>query len=324
MLNRVRRKRTVLPFVLLAILLGVNAFLIAMLLRPDPGVTAQPAAPSASEASLSPAGSTTPEATPSGTTPSPKSTPSAKAKRAAVVPTKRLFLAVSERDAWRATVGDCTTPGKVERSTDRGDTWREMFKTGIAPIVRLGMDEVGNVYTVGGNGQDCSPQYTAYSADGAVVGQTPNPLDVWYVGPKNRDTVSGPARVKAAPCKKAHVVGLTAIDTSQALLSCTNGAVMVTSDSGASWSKADQFVGAMAVGSGGGRYWIAGTDSSCDGVWVRSLTVDGSKVDRGPSLCAPSSNLSAGRVAIDVSGSAIWLWAGDRVQISTDAGRHWS
>ena len=78
----------------------------------------------------------------------------------------------------------------------------EVFKSGISPVVRLGMDGAGNVFTVGGNGQDCSTQYTAYSADGTVVGQTPDPLDVWYLGPKNRDRVSGPGKTKATPCRK--------------------------------------------------------------------------------------------------------------------------
>jgi hypothetical protein len=46
------------------------------------------------------------------------------------------------------------------------------------------------------------------------------------------------------------VVGLASLSTSEALLVCIGGSVMVTSNSGKSWKKADELVGTMAVGAG--------------------------------------------------------------------------
>jgi hypothetical protein len=45
------------------------------------------------------------------------------------------------------------------------------------------------------------------------------------------------------------MLGLASLSTSEALLP-TGGSVMVTSNSGKSWKKADELVGTMAVGAG--------------------------------------------------------------------------
>jgi hypothetical protein len=235
-----------------------------------------------------------------------------------------LIAAASGNEAWRATVGDCNTSGTVERSTDGGKSWMRVLRSGLAPIVRLGMDGTGDFYTIGGAGQDCSTQYTAYSADGAIVAQTGNPLNLWFPRPNDRDQVYGPGKTRAAPCDQAHVVGMTSLSISDALVVCSNGAAMVTSDSGRSWDEADELPGTMAVGSGGGRYWIAGTSAKCDGVLVRSLTLREGELSRGPSRCAPASKVAPGAVAIDVSDNTIWIWAGQKVTTSTDGGRSWT
>jgi hypothetical protein len=188
----------------------------------------------------------------------------------------------------------------------------------------VGIDGTGNFYTIGGAGQDCSTQYIAYSTDGAVVAETGNPLNLWFSRPKNRDEVYGPGKTKATPCDEAHVVGMASLSISDALVICSNGSAMVTSDSARSWDEADQLPGTLAVGSGGGRYWIAGTSAKCDGLSVRSLMASDGELSRGPSRCAPASKLVAGEVAIDVSDSAIWVWAGRRVRVSTDGGRSWT
>src|SRR5829696_1379545 len=187
MLSRVRRENRVLPVVILAILVAVNAYLIALLLRPEPEIAAEPVAPSTA--------ATTPTATPSASSPdaeqspaptssspTPDSLPSSKAEPE-VIATKRLIAAASARQAWRATVGDCKTSGTVERSTDGGKTWRRAINSGLAPIVRLGLDGAGNVYTIGGAGDACSTRYTAYTSEGAVSESTDNPINLWFSRP---------------------------------------------------------------------------------------------------------------------------------------------
>jgi hypothetical protein len=316
----VRRTRRALPFVLLALLVGLNAYLIALLIRPELEISAEPAAEGTGAVTPT-AGTTSEPSSPPSSAPSPTSSESAK-ENAEVVPVKRLIAAASPNEAWRATVGDCGTSGTVERSTDGGRTWRSAVNSGPAPIVRLGTDGTGDFYIIGG-GQGCSTRYIAYSNDGAIVASVSNPSNLWFSRPKDRDQVYGPGKSKAAPCDEDHVVGLASLSISDALVICNNGSAMVTSDSGDSWEEADQVPGTMAVASGGGRYWIAGTSARCDGISVRSLTASDGELSRGPSRCAPASQVTAGGVAIDVSDKAIWVWAGEKVKTSTDDGQTW-
>ena len=94
---------------------------------------------------------------------------------------------------------------------------------------------------------------------------------------------------------------------------------MVSSNSGKSWKKADELVGTMAVGAGDGRFWVAGNGKNCDGIAVRSFSLTDGKLSRGGSRCAADLPLTPGQIAIDGSGKAIWLWAGDKVQVSTES-----
>jgi hypothetical protein len=98
---------------------------------------------------------------------------------------------------------------------------------------------------------------------------------------------------------------------------------MVTSDSGKSWNGADELAGTVAVGAGGGHFWVAGKGENCDGIALRSFSLTGERLSSGRTLCIANLPLTPGRIAIDVSGEAIWLWAGDKVQVSPDAGRTW-
>jgi hypothetical protein len=98
---------------------------------------------------------------------------------------------------------------------------------------------------------------------------------------------------------------------------------MVTSNSGKSWKKADELVGTMAVGAGGGRYWVAGAGKSCDGISVRSFTFTNGELSRGRSSCAADLPVTPGAIAIGASGKAIWLWDGNEVHVSTDRGTTW-
>jgi carotenoid phi-ring synthase / carotenoid chi-ring synthase len=319
MLGAVRRKRRGLPLAVLAILIAVNAVLIALLLRSQSQVTAQPAG----QLTI---GSTLPTQEPArspaqGESPSPNLSPSSAPPKVAL-PT-RLLVATSATKAWRATVGDCRTPGRVERSDNAGKSWRQAEMATLGPIVRLGTESNGNLYAVGGAGEDCSIRYISYSAAGEIAAQTDKPRGVWFRDPKDPDEIYGPGSARAMPCNGQHVVGLASLSTTVALLVCTDGSVMVSSNSGKSWKKADELVGTMAVGAGDGRFWVAGEDGSCDGIAIRSFSLAAGKLSRGPIRCAATLPRAPGRIAIDVSGKEIWLWAGNKVQVSTDRGRTW-
>ena len=322
MLNAVRRKIRVLPLAVLAILVAVNAALIALLLlRSHSQVTAEPAnfgstLPTQPPAS-GPARVQSPSLTP---TPSPTSTPPTEVK---VALSTRLLVATSVTQAWRATVGDCQNRGRIERSVDGGKSWRQATKTTLGPIVRLGVEPNGNLYAVGGAGKDCSIRYISYSTTGQIAAQTAKPRGIWFRNPKNPDEIHGPGSARATPCKGQHVVGLASLSTTEAFLVCMDGSVMVSSNSGKSWKKADEVAGTMAVGAGAGRFWVAGRGTNCDGIAVRSFALAAGKLSRAGSRCTADLPLTPGRIAIDGSDDAIWLLADNKVQVSTDRGRTW-
>jgi hypothetical protein len=299
----------------LAILVAVNASLIALLLWPQSQVTVEPAGQTI--------GSTLPttDVTPSGSqTPSPSSTPSTDQEVA--VP-KRLLVATSSKKAWRATVGDCKKIGRVERSANGGKSWKRAVKPALGPLVRLGVESNGNLYVLGGAGKDCSIRYIAYSTNGAIAGQTDKPQRMWSRDPKDPDRIQGPGSARATPCKGQHVLGLASLSTSEALIICTRGSAMVTSDSGESWKEAGELVGTMAVGAGAGRFWVAGKGENCDGLSVQSFTFTTGILSRGQSSCAAGPPVTPGLIAIGASGKAIWLWGGNEVHVSTDRGKTW-
>ena len=148
----------------LAVLIVVNVVLLFLLFRPDRVLTAQPRSPGprrwwfaygdivASSRRLN--------------DPTPSTRPIEPA------PVERLLFAMSSKTAWRATVGDCDTPGKIERSTDGGASWKRIVRTGPAPIVRLGAEPSGDLFAIGGTRRSCSVRYVAYANDGTVTAST--------------------------------------------------------------------------------------------------------------------------------------------------------
>jgi hypothetical protein len=319
----------VLPMVVLAVLIVVNLGLLYLLFRPDQALTAEPADQDRGEGAL-PAPRSSPTITPSSaateqtTSPSPSASKGATSSNQPIEPApgRRLLLAVSSKTAWRATVGDCDTPGKIERSTDGGASWKLIDRTGLAPIVRLGAEPSGDLFTVGGRSRSCSARYVAYANDGKVTASTNKPIDVWFPTPTDRDEINGPGGTKATPCK-GHAVGFASRNLSQALVICANGATMSTRNSGKTWRQVGRIPNTFAIASAGGGYWLAGADKDCEGITVQSITERSGALARGRVRCAPGSNVATGQVAIDVTGDTIWLWIGDKVTVSKNNGRTW-
>jgi hypothetical protein len=313
--QRMRRGSKVLLNAVLAALIVVNVVLLFLLLRPDRVLTARPS-DQASGGGGSPRATSSPD-------PDASTNPTPSSRTIESVPTERLLLAVSSKTAWRATVGDCDTPGKIERSTNSGASWKRIVRTGPAPIVQIGALPSGDLFTIGGTGQSCAVHYASYANDGTVTASTTGPTNVWFPTPKDRDEINGPDGTQATPCS-GHVIGLAPLDVSQALVVCEDGAAMSTRDSGKTWRRVAEIPDTLAVAAGNGTYWLAGTAADCDGITVRSLPLIGSNSTQSVSRCAPANDIAPGQVALHVSGDAFWIWVGSQVHVSTDAGRSWN
>jgi hypothetical protein len=308
-----RRGRKVLLFGVIALLIAVNVVLLFLLFRPDKVLTARPL-------QQDPGNSGSPTATWSPT-PDAATNPTPSTRPIESVPVKRLLLAMSSKKAWRATVGDCNTPGIIERSTNGGASWKQVVRTGPAPIVRLGAAPGDDIFTVGGTGHGCSARYMVYATDGTATASSTSLVNVWHPTPADRDEINGPDGAQTTPCKGGHVIGLAPLKSSQALVICDDGAAISTRDSGKTWRQVAQIPNTLAITAGRGRYWAAGVQENCDGVAVQSLTEENASLT-GP-RCAPGLDVATGQVAIDVTGGTIWLWSGNRVAISTDDGETW-
>jgi hypothetical protein len=311
----------------LAVLIGVNVLLLFLLFLPDRILIARsadqgqhengwPTAP-ATMASTSASGDQTASASSEvPTDPNPSTHP------VEPVPVERLLFAVSSKTAWRATLGDCNTPGEIERSTDGGASWKRIVHAGPAPIVGLGAEPSGELFAIGGTPDSCSVRYVAYANDGTVAASTNSAVKEWFPSPKDRDEINGPSRTKATPCD-GHVIGFAPFDLTRALVICDNSNAMTTRDSGKSWRPVARLPNTLAVAAGSGRYWVAGVREGCDGVALQSLTEKSGSLTRGRTRCAAGLEVAAGQVAFDVtSEGTIWLWSGSRV-VSTDDGQTW-
>ena len=51
---------------------------------------------------------------------------------------------------------------------------------GLAPIVRLGTQPNGDLFTIGNGSRSCSARYLAYANDGKVTASANNPIDLWF------------------------------------------------------------------------------------------------------------------------------------------------
>ena len=309
-----RRGTKVVWMLVLVLLIVANLALLFLLFRPDRDLAVRPvdrdSGDGRSPTATSPPG---PDLS-ADPTPSPRPIES--------VPVERLLFAASSKTAWRATIGDCNTPGQIERSTNGGASWKAIVRMGPAPVVTLGADPSGDLFTIGGRRGSCAVRYAAYANDGTLTASATSVDGMWFPSPSNLDEINGPSGTAATPCN-GHVIGLAPFNLTQALAVCDNGDAINTHNSGETWRRAGRIPNTLAVAAGSGRYWVAGVREDCDGVAVQSLTDKNGSLTRGRARCAPDLDVAGGQVAMDVTDSTIWLWIGNKTAISTDNGDTW-
>jgi hypothetical protein len=158
----------------------------------------------------------------------------------------------------------------IELSTNAGASWRPVLRTALGPIVRLGAGVEGDLYAIGGSGQNCSAKYVAYGKDGTVMASTNRPVDVWFPhqATMTKSTDRATPKPRLARSRSSASLRLT---LSRALVVCDDDTVVSTRDSGETWRPVARTPNLLAVAAGNGRYWVAVKAKGCDGITVLAL-----------------------------------------------------
>lgn len=312
-------KRHYWGFVGLGGLVLVNVVLITLLFLPKEPISAQPdntaASPSESSADATSSMSASP-------TPSSIRKPTAKNTAPADgVPMRRLLVVSSARQGWRATVGDCDTPGTIELSEDGGKRWRKVSNAGLSPVSSLNALYPNLLSAVGG-GKDCQATFAISYTSGDYWQTRDHKLGAsWYLTPKDRNEIRAPGN-RAKLCDR-DMVDLAPVDENNAAALCADGAVFSTQNAGATWGSVGRLKGAVALGSDAAGYVIASLGQECTGVALNSFSITAQTVKRKATRCAPVNGARAGEVDVARTENTLWVWGGTTVAVSNDAGNSW-
>ncbi len=245
----------------------------------------------------------------------------------AIASPTQILVATGTDSAYRAIVGSCPDGGSsIDATDDGGATWSSFdisTRLGIGAIQSVSPGGTGYASFVGLNLQDCSSAsagqtYTSgndWEIASRALGTT------WYLDPTNPQALIGPGGVNVeAPCALGR---LTSNGDESVAGVCTDGRIVSSSDSGASWNQSDSIEGIDALTFANDRL-IAGTvgqPSCADGVALQildsSLSVTGE-------TCVPAGASTAGQTSIsEAPDGTLWLLAGENVLRSSDEGANW-
>ena len=321
----------------LALLLVVDAGLVAMALHHKDPPASRTAAVSAPAGSPVAAGSNVPAAEPATdavstptagtTTPTPSRTSPSGAPVVAAAPLRVLLATTGADVAWVGSIGTCASGGAtatLRRTTDAGKHWRRV-EVPLAAVTRVKLNGATDGFAVG-TGAACRAGFSR-TRDGAGWSANPAQLhSTWWRDPADGRTLHTPGQRDAKPCGSARLVDAVVDSTTRASALCDDGRVVMSRDAGRTWQHLSTVPGALALS--------AGTDGStapadllvavsgakdCEG-----LAVQPAHANADPLACVTlEAPASEGQVALAAAGGAAWLVAGDSTYRSTDAGRTW-
>ncbi|TDW30576.1 hypothetical protein [Cryobacterium psychrophilum] len=260
-------------------------------------------------------------------TPSASPVPEAAAVAASTivaVPATRLLSAVDGTTAWRATTGTCPAAvASPEVTTDSGATWTTTDATGptdVTSVQALSAQSGSVVEIVGLDIADCAPEFVKTFVGGDNFRAYPGQLDdQWYVDPANRAEVHAPSGASPAPCDA--VLALAPRGPAAAAALCDGDQLFVTTDGAATWSPPVSLPGTVNLASTETGYVAAVAGAAgCSGVQIQALSPELAATVSG---CLAVAGDLAGNVALSSAGGTLWVWAGDTVARSADAGATW-
>lgn len=251
--------------------------------------------------------------TQSGTpTPRPSASATARADSAS-----HLLSAVDGREAWRASSTSCDVSQVVlERTTDSGADWQSVELGGDVRTIDALRATSDGVSVLVGVGDECATEVRTSTDDGATW--TPGEPGAAGAGITEQGLVLGDALVPS-PCE----------DPSDAFRGTTTTLVACTDKldwrSGAGAWVDVPVDGVRAIAVDGGEYTLArvGT-ATCDGVQIETMPASGVTAATGTTPIGCNDVPTDVPIALDRSGQDVWMWAGDRVDVSSDGGATWS
>jgi hypothetical protein len=235
-----------------------------------------------------------------------------------------LLAAVDATTAWRAQTGACpATAAAPQLTTDSGATWDTTDASGPTDVTApqsLTVTSSSTVELLGLAKSGCAPQVVKTFVSGDNYKSYPEKVATsWYVDPANRARVHAPGADHAAPCTA--VVSLAPQSDTAAAALCADGRLFSTTDAAATWSAPATLPGAIALAPASTGYLVVSAGRpECAGAQL--LTVTDALVATVAGCYATSTPAAAlpGTVAVSEAAGTIWLWAGNTVVRSTDAG----
>lgn len=243
------------------------------------------------------------------------------APEVAPAPAMQRLLAVSA-DAGhllRAQVGACPEPaGGLEVSFDSGVSWESgsLVNAGATRLLQLDGAIAGTDRLVAQN--TACEVVQARSFVGGADWEPEEAGAAWYLDPVDAAVAHTPSGAQALPCQ---AVGFASHGSRAAAL-CSESAVTVSADGGASWSALAPIPNAAAVGVTPSGFIVASLgEAECVGVRTRSF--DGSTLSE-PGTCLDVTGAEGGNIALAGDDNVGYLWAGDAFVRSSELGRSWT
>jgi hypothetical protein len=131
--------------------------------------------------------------------------------------------------------------------------------------------------------------------------------------------VHAPAGEHLAPCDS--VVSLAPNTDTAAAVLCADGRLFTTADAAVTWSAPATFAGAIALAPATTGYLVVSAGRpECAGAQLLTVTDALASTVVGCYAMSTPATALPGTVAVSEAAGAIWLWAGDQLVRSTDAG----
>jgi hypothetical protein len=256
-------------------------------------------------------------------TPTPSPTPSAPPSRTpSPAADARYLFATSPTIAWRATQGSCgATDAVIESSTDGGASWTPHPTGALAVHQVLSLEPVSDteVTVVGKAGADCATGVFSSFTGGDFWQTYPAQLaSKLYFDAAEPTTLTSSGAELPVPCDS-----VAAIESwnGQALVLCKD--VIYQRDSTSNTWLSISTPGAISMSTADGEITLAAAGvSGCAGVAIQTAELP--LASASPTTVGCIADLTdPGSLAISQAGTAVWVWSGTGVRVSSDSGVTW-